>query len=233
MLAGVSSDYYSRLEQGRERNPSDQVLEALARVLQLDAEATEHLHELAHLRAGRRRSVDRVDHVNPIVLRLMESWDHAPAYVINRRLDVLARNARAAALYAGLEHSDNMMRLTFLNPAAHEFYLDWRQEACSRVAHLRAMAGTDCDDPALLELVEELSRGSEDFRQIWARYDVRARTHESIGMRHREIGDVFVSLEVLTIDSASSQKLIVFQADPGSPSEEALARLGRLTASSR
>ena len=225
MLAGVSLDYYTRLEQGRDRNPSDQVLEALAHALQLDPEATEHLHKLAHARETRRGPVDRGGQVTPSMRRLLEDWDHAPAYVISHRLDVLAKNRRAAALFAGLRYSDNIMRLTFLDPAARDFYLDWEKEACARVAHLRAMAGLDCDDPSLLELVEELSRGSEEFRQMWARYDVRARTHESVGMRHREVGDVFVSFETLTIDSAPGQKLVVFQAEPGSPSEEALAKL--------
>jgi transcriptional regulator with XRE-family HTH domain len=226
MLAGVSVDYYIRLEQGRERHPSAQVLGALARVLRLDPEAAAHLHELAHPRPRKFELSDRVD---PNVRRLMEGWDNVPAYVVNHRLDVLARNRLATALYEGLEHSDNLLRLALLNPAAHEFYLDWEQDTHSKVAHLRAAAGAGHDDPLLLELVEELSLGSEDFRRMWARHDVRGRTRAPVRFHHPHVGDVITTMEVLSIDSVPGQKLIVFQPEPGSPSEDALALLDTLT----
>ncbi|WP_371782262.1 helix-turn-helix domain-containing protein [Streptosporangium subroseum] len=228
MLAGVSNDYYIRLEQGRERNPSMQVLDALVQALDLGPDAAAHLYALARPQSSTRRSVAPVDQVHPNVVRLMESWEHAPAYVVNHRLDVLAKNEMAAALYDGLEHNDNLLRLALLNPSAREFYLDWETDTHSKVAHLRAAAGTGTD-AFVIELVEELSRESEEFRRLWDRHDVEARTRAPVRFHHREVGDVFTSMEVLTIDSTPGQKIIVFQAEPGSPSEAALDLLGRRT----
>jgi transcriptional regulator with XRE-family HTH domain len=228
VLAGVSTDYYARLEQGRERHPSAQVLSALARVFQLDPDATEHLHELAHPREGKRRRAGGFDQVNADVVRFVEGCDHVLAFVVNRRLDVLARNPVAIAFFKGFEHTDNMMRLVFLNPAAREFYLDWEQEAWYMVAHLHSLAGVDSDDPSLIELVEELSLGSEAFRQMWPRHDVRARTRECVRFHHRDVGEMTLHAETFSINSAPGVLLVVAQAEPGSPSQEALAKLGTL-----
>ncbi|MBC6461664.1 helix-turn-helix transcriptional regulator [Actinomadura sp. HBU206391] len=227
MLAGVSTDYYIRLEQGRERHPSEQVVGALARALALDPESAAHLYDLARPGLARHRQAGWVDQVHSNVARLMECWD-MPACVVNHRLDVLAKNRTAAALYDGLAHNDNLLRLALLNPAAHEFYLDWERDTYSKIAHLRAAAGAHCDDPLVVELIEELSSGSEEFRRMWDRHDVRARTRAPARFHHRDVGDVVTSMEVMSIDSAPGQKLIVFQAEPGSPSEEALALLGGL-----
>ncbi|GAA1297201.1 transcriptional regulator [Planotetraspora silvatica] len=222
MLAGISIDYYSRLEQGRERRPSDQVIDALARVLQLDEEATEHLHELARGRPHKLTPEGHVDRVEPGLIRLIDGWEIVPAYVVNSRLDVLVRNAVADALYEGLEHSDNLLRLALLNPAARGFYLDWDLDTTSKVAHLRATAGLSSDDPDLIELVEELTAGSEDFQRMWARHDVRGRTRAPVRFHRDDVGDVITTMEVLSVDGSPGQKLIVFQAEPGSPSENAL-----------
>jgi transcriptional regulator with XRE-family HTH domain len=229
VLAGLSTDYYIRLEQGRERRPSDQVLDALARAFQLDAEATEHLHELARPRIFKCTPADRVDRVSPHVLRLMDGWDQATALLVNRRLDVLARNRLSVALLAGLDHTDNLMRLTFLNPAAREFLLDWEQEAWFQLAYVRAAMGADLDDPALLELVEELSLASEDFRQMWARHDVGVKPYESGRFHHRDVGEMTLYVETFAIDRSAGQRLFVAQAEPGSPSERALAKLRALS----
>ncbi|GII44415.1 transcriptional regulator [Planotetraspora silvatica] len=226
MLAGVSVDYYTRLEQGRECHPSDQVLRALARALWFDVDATEHLHELARGEPRKRRTADRVEEVNPIVLRFVEGCDHVPALVVNGRFDVLARNQMAEALYAGLEHGDNLVRLAFLEPEARAFYLDWEHHSLVKVAHLRAAAGADLDDPALVELIEELGAASEDFRRMWARHEVRALTGSFIRVRHRDVGDLFLSYEMFTVESSRPHQIIVLAAEPGSPSEKALARLG-------
>jgi transcriptional regulator with XRE-family HTH domain len=222
MLAGISIDYYSRLEQGRERHPSDQVVDALARVFQLDEEATGHLHDLARGRPHKLTPEGRVDRVEPGLIRLIDGWDIAPAYVVNSRLDVLVRNAVAEALYEGFEHSDNLLRLALLNPAARGFYLDWELDTTSKVAHLRATAGPSSDDPDLIELIEELTAGSEDFQRMWARHDVRGRTRAPVRFHRDDVGDVITTMEVLSIDGSPGQKLIVFQAEPGSPSENAL-----------
>ncbi|WP_204070895.1 helix-turn-helix domain-containing protein [Planotetraspora phitsanulokensis] len=231
MLAGVSTDYYIRLEQGRERHPSDQVLDALAQVLQLDAWATDHLHELARPKAIRRAADVPVDRVSPTLERLMLSWRNNPAVVVNRRLDVLAGNSLGAALYEGLDHSDNLLRLTFLNPDARVFYRDWEKDAASKTAQLHTAAAADHDDPLLHELIEELSRESADFRRMWARHDVRAKTTDSVRFHHHFAGDLTLSYEAFTVNSCPGQDLFIFQAEPGSTSEQALIKLGSRVAS--
>ncbi|GAA1263084.1 helix-turn-helix transcriptional regulator [Sphaerisporangium rubeum] len=231
-LAGVSTDYYIRLEQGRERHPSDQVLDSLARVLQLGPEAAEYLHGLARPRAG--PCTDSASgRVDPNVVRLMERWDRVAAYVVNQRLDVLARNAVAEGLYGGLEHNGNLLRLALLNPRAREFYRDWEKDTCCKVAHLRAAVGIGPDDPERAALVQELSERSADFRRMWARHDVRSRGRDPVRFHHHTAGDLFTTMEVMTIDETSCQKLVTFQAEPGSPSEHALACLGATAAARR
>ncbi|GGL08381.1 transcriptional regulator [Sphaerisporangium melleum] len=230
LLAGVSIDYYIRLEQGRERRPSDQVLQAIARALRLDAEATEHLYELARPRCHRREEYERSEpdaRVDANLVRLMEAWDAVAAYVVNPRLDVLVRNAVARGLYEGLEHSDNLLRLAVLNPRAREFYLDWETDTRRKIAHLRAAAGPEGADPALDELVSELSQASEQFRRAWERHDVRSRTRAPVRFHHPVMGDLFTTMQVLSIDGSPGLKLVTFQAERGSPSECALAFLGR------
>ncbi|MET8334483.1 helix-turn-helix transcriptional regulator [Streptosporangium canum] len=229
MFAGVSTDYYIRLEQGRERHPSEQVLGALTRALDLDADATAHLHELAHP-GSRRRATGGAEQVSPDLLRLIRSWPYTPALVINRWMDVLAANPLATALYDGWEYSDNLLRMAFLAPSAREFYhefgLDWEQVARSKVAHLRAVAGADLDDPRLTELVDELSFKSADFRRLWARHDVSPLSHATTPLRHHEVGDLLLTCEVFDVSSAPGQQLITIHAEPASPSEQALILLG-------
>ncbi|MEV4300259.1 MmyB family transcriptional regulator [Microbispora rosea] len=148
-LAGVGVDYYTRLEQGRERSPSDAVLNALAGVFGLDYEATEHLHELARSARGSFRHTHVADHACSSVLRLVNNWEHALAFVVNRRLDVLVQNAETEAFFEGLSHSDNLLRLTFLDPASREFFLDWEQEATVQGRPHARCRGADLDDPSV------------------------------------------------------------------------------------
>jgi hypothetical protein len=203
------------------------VLNALARVFHLDAEATEHLYQLAHPRALRWGVDGGNDEVNPQVLRLMDRWDHGPALVVNRRTDVLARNSMSAALAERLEHTDNFLRMLFLSPAAREHWPDWEREGASMVAHLRAAVGADHEDPSL-ELVEELSEESEDFRRMWARHDVRSRRHDVVRYRHPLVGDLILWHVSFSIDCVPGQRLFAAQAEPGSPSEEALGKLSAM-----
>ncbi|MEV6832382.1 helix-turn-helix transcriptional regulator [Amycolatopsis sp. NPDC051102] len=231
VLAGVSTDYYVRLEQGRERNPSAQVVDALARGLALDEEAAAHLHRLAQPVPPRRRRARRPAPVSPNLLRLMDGWPGTPAVVLGPCLEVLAHNHLGEALFAGHTHSGDLVRLVFLDPDAREFYPDWERVAVNTVGGLRAAAGIDPDDPRLIETVGELSVKSADFRRLWARHDIRQKTHETKRFRHRLVGELELSYEALTVNSAPGQQLIVYQAEPGSPSEAALALLGSLAAS--
>ncbi|NEW72928.1 helix-turn-helix domain-containing protein [Streptomyces rhizosphaericus] len=229
-LAGVSTDYYTRLEQGRERHPSQQVLEAVAKALRLDQEAMAHLHRIALPTARRMRRSTRAERVRPHLRRLIDAWSDTPAFVLGHALDVLARNRLATALHSGFGRPDNLLRMTFLDPAAHDFYRDWNQAATSSVAALRRAAGMDPDDPRLIELVGELSMRSHDFRTLWARHDVRGKAHGAKLFHHAEVGDLDLHHEAFSVNSAPGQQLIVYQAEPGSPSADALALLGSLNA---
>ncbi|MFI7128685.1 helix-turn-helix transcriptional regulator [Nonomuraea sp. NPDC050153] len=227
-LAGVSTDYYVRLEQGRERHPSAQVVDALARVLGLEEDAVAHLHALARATAGSRRPDARSERVSPQLVGMMAAWPRTPAVVLGRRLTVLAANTLGEALFAGHAYSGDLVRLVFLDPDARTFYPDWDRVAVTTVAGLRPAAGYD--DPLLDELVAELSAASETFRRLWARHDIRQKTHETKRFRHPLVGELTLHYEALTVNSAPGQQLVVYQADPGSPSEEALSLLGSLTA---
>ncbi|MBB5778689.1 helix-turn-helix transcriptional regulator [Nonomuraea jabiensis] len=228
-LAGVSTDYYVRLEQGRERHPSAQVVDALAHALALEEDAAAHLHRLARP-VRRRRAATRREPVSPNLLRMMECWPHTPAVVLGRRLNVLAANTLGRALFDGHAYSGDLVRLVFLDPDAREFYPDWERVAVNTVAGLRAGAGADPDDPLLIEVVGELSVKSEPFRRLWARHDIRQKTHETKRFRHPLVGELTLHYESLTVNSSPGRQLVVYQADPGSPSEEALSLLGSLTA---
>jgi transcriptional regulator with XRE-family HTH domain len=232
-LAGVSSDYYVRLEQGRERHPSEQVIDALARALRLDEDATAHLHELARPAPRRRRAAGRSERVRPELLRLMEAWSHTPAFVIGRRMDVLAANSLAAALHGGFAGGHNLVRLIFLDPAAPEVYPDWDEVARDTVAVLRASVGPDLDDPHLTDLVGELSLKSEKFRCLWARHDVREKTHGTKRYVHPLVGELALRYETFAVAGNPGQMLVVYHAEPGSPTEQALALLSSIAAEQR
>lgn len=230
MLAGVSADYYVRLEQGRDKHPSEQVIDALARVFGLDDDGAAHLRELARPTPRRRRAPARPERVSTRVQQLIDTWSHTPATVFGRYLDVLANNQLAAAVNWCSAVGQNQVRVTFLDPAARTAYRDWENIASDVVANLRAAVGADLDDPQLTELVGELSVKSEDFRRIWARHDVRPKTSGLKRYKHPMVGDLEFHYETFPINSAPGQMLVVYHAEPGSPSERALALLGSATA---
>lgn len=231
MLAGVSADYYVRLEQGRDRHPSEQVLEALARALQLDEDATAHLHELArHTAVPKRRARPRVERVRPGLLRMMEAWPNSPAFITGRRMDVLAANRLADALHPVCAARGNMVRTLFLDPEMCMLYAQFEKVASETVASLRASAGPEVDDPALIDLVGELSLKSEHFRRLWARHDVRAKTDGEKQFRHPLVGELTLSYETFTVNGAEGQQLVVYHAEPGSVSERGLALLASIVA---
>jgi transcriptional regulator with XRE-family HTH domain len=229
MLAGVSADYYIRLEQGRDRHPSEQVIEALARVFALDEESVAHLRELARPATRRRRQPRRPERVSPGLLRLMDIWQNTPAMVLGRYLDVLANNRLAAAVNHCSVAGQNQARTMFLDPDARHVYADWSTVAAETVASLRASAGADLDDPRLTDLVGELSLKSEEFRLLWARHDVRAKTAGSKRFVHPAVGELTLSYETFSVNGAPGQMLIVYHAEPGSASEQALRLLSTMT----
>jgi transcriptional regulator with XRE-family HTH domain len=226
MLAGVSSDYYVRLEQGRDQHPSAQVLDALARALQLDDDATAHLHGLAAPLARRRRRTPRPERVAAGVLSLIESWDRTPAYVFGRYMDVLAANSLATALAPYYAVGENILRAAFLDERVRDMYEDWDAVTAGTVAGLRALVGPDVDDPRLNELVGELSVRSDRFRQLWARHDVRPKRSGASRIDHPLVGVLELSYLKLAIPEADRQTLVIYHAEPGTRSEQALTLLG-------
>lgn len=228
-LAGVSTDYYVRLEQGRERHPSTQVLSAVARALRLDADGTDYLFRVAESLSGQRRPA-RSERVSAHLLRLLDGWLDTPAMVISPARDILALNALGRALYGSFASTDNLLRMVFLDPVARRFYVDWESAARGSVSALRAAAGDYPDDPGLIALVGELCMKSQVFCRLWARHEVRPRIREDKRLHHPQVGDLTVHYEAFTVNAAPGQQLLVYQAEPGSPSADALALLGSLSA---
>lgn len=227
LLAGVSTDYYTRLEQGRERNPSEQVLGAVARALQLDPDSAAHLFRLAQ--PAPPAVAAPVTTVSPELLRLMDHFLGLPACIVSPALDILATNHGTRQLYSDFARVDNQLRMLFLDPAGRRFYRDWDRAARSMVSNLRAQSAPFPDDPRIAQVIGELSLRSPAFASLWARYDVRPCTSDDKPLWHPQVGEMYLHFESFTVSSAPGQRLLVYSAEPGSPSADALALLRTLT----
>jgi transcriptional regulator with XRE-family HTH domain len=223
-LAGISADYYLRLEQGRDRHPSPQVLEALARVFGLDAAATQYLLGLGAATPVRARPPQRKS--VPAGIRQLLEVVGLPAFVEDRMFDVLAANPLATALSPAIRPGANRLRSVFLDPDERELYPDWEQATAGLIASFRASIGTGAaDDPRIAQLVGELSLASEHFRRLWARHDVRGLGGGAARLLHPQVGALELSREKLPVGGSDGQLLVIYHAAPGSESERALARL--------
>ncbi|AEW98951.1 helix-turn-helix domain-containing protein [Streptantibioticus cattleyicolor] len=229
LLAGISSEYYLRLEQGRDQHPSAQVLQALARVLMLDADATAQLTRLARPRPRRphRRSPERV---GDGLRRLVMGHTTMPAFVHGRYLDVLAANPMATALSPSLRPGANLLRAVFLDAGFRALHDDWRRAAGDAVAAVRRLAGPETLDARLTELVGELAVRSEEFRRWWARPEVRMRNGGVVRMRHPQVGPLELDCQRLAAMGAEGQVLVVYHAAPGGDSAQRLSLLAHLAA---
>ncbi|MFD6874940.1 MULTISPECIES: helix-turn-helix transcriptional regulator [unclassified Streptomyces] len=227
-LSGVSVDYYIRLEQGRATQPSEQVLDALARVLSLDETERGHLYRLARQR--RRRVKAPGGRVRPELLRVLGLVTDAPALIMDHRLDVLAGNRLAGLLFGRPMPGLNTARHIFLEEAERGLYADWEECTLDVVGHLRLAAGTFPDDARLVSLIGELAMGSERFRRLWARADVRARTHGRKAFRHPLVGLLELHQENFALPDESSMELLVLSAAPDSPAADGLRLLAGLDA---
>ncbi len=237
LLAGVSVEYYTRLERGNAGGVSDSVLEALVRVLQLDDAERAHLFDLTRgaTTAARTRRRPARPAVRPGVQRLLDAMTDVPAFVQNGRLDVPAANPLARALYADLFDDagpggeagrlPNHARYAFLDARAPDFYPDWHRVAADIVAQLRAEAGRSPDDRELNQLIGELTTRSTQFSTLWATHDVRWHTTGTKRFHHRVVGDLTLAYEGLALTGDPGQTLITFTAEPSSPSQQALAFL--------
>ena len=236
LLAGVSVDYYTRLERGNLSGVSETVLEALARALQLDEAERSHLFDLARaaqtISQSRRRPASQ--RVRPSVQRLLDAMTGAPAFVRNGRMDVLAANRLGHALYSELYTSPrrpvNTARSDFLDPPASDFHLDSEQVSSDSVAILRSEAGRNPHDRGLSDLVGELSTQSELFRTRWAAHNVRYHDTGVKRLHHPVVGDLTLTYETLALIGDSGLTMFAYTAEPGSKSEEALNLLASWTA---
>jgi transcriptional regulator with XRE-family HTH domain len=236
LLAGISVEYYTRLERGNAGGVSDEVLAAVSRALQLDEAECAHLLDLVRTANAERppRRTSTPQRVRPSIQRVVDALTGIPAFVQNGRLDILYANALAAALYADLFHDPvrppNSARYLFLDPRARTFYLDWESVARDVVAALRGTAGRNPYDPALSELIGVLSTRSEEFRARWASHDVRFHRSGTKRLHHSLVGDLTLAYESLELPADPSLTLVTYSAEPGSPSEAALQELVRWSA---
>jgi transcriptional regulator with XRE-family HTH domain len=238
LLAGVSVDYYTRLERGNLNGVSESVLEGLVRALQLDEAERSHLFGLARAAqptTGTRRRRPAKQRIRPGVQRILDAMTGAPALVQNGRLDILAANQLGYALYSTHVlpgRPANGARFVFLDPRAERFYLDWDRVANEIVAMLRSEAGRDPYDRALSDLVGELSTQSEAFRTKWAAHDVRFHDTGIKRVHHPVVGDLELTYEAMVLSADTGLTMFAYTAESGSKSEQALNLLASWSATS-
>jgi len=233
-LAGVSVEYYARLERGNLRGASQEVLDAVARALQMDDAERAHLFDLARAagpapRARRRTSRPDTAALRPHLQHLLDAMSGAPAFVRNGRLDALAANALARAVYGpafdGEDEPVNLARFCFLDPRSGDLYPDWGEAADTTVALLRTEAGRDPYDRDLTGLVGELSTRSEDFRTRWAAHEVRLHRRGTKHFTHPVVGRLDLDFSAFPVDGDAGLTLTAYTAPPGSPSADTLTLL--------
>jgi transcriptional regulator with XRE-family HTH domain len=227
MLAGVSVDYYTRLERGDLSGASDTVLGAVARALQLDEAETAHLFDLARTASASptaRKPRSRAETVRPGIQRVLDAITDAPAMIRNNAFDYVGVNRLGRALYAPLmaEARPNSARFAFFNPAARDFYQDWEKNTRDLVAAMRGEAGRDPYDRRLTDLVGELSVRSDLFRTLWATHNVRYHRAGVKRLRHPVVGEIELTYESFELPADPGLTMSTYTAEPGSPSADAL-----------
>jgi len=231
-LAGISVEYYTRLERGRTRGVSDEVVESVTRALQLDD--VEHAHLVDMVRTANTSPINRrrrttPQQIRPALRQLLDAMTETAAFIRNSRLDVLATNALGAALYAPVlqqnAHSSNLARFIFLNANASHFYRDWNGIARDAVGSLRTAAGHQPGDASLSELVGDLSIRSDDFRSLWAAHNVRYYRSGVQKFHHPEAGDLDLEYDALEIAADPGLTLIAYTAQRDTTSHRALMSL--------
>jgi transcriptional regulator with XRE-family HTH domain len=230
-LAGISPEYMTKLERGTATGVSESVIEGLAHALQLDDAERAHLEHLLHTagtsRPPRRRPARH--RVRPTVQRILDSMSGSPAFVLNGRLDILAANDLGAAMYSPMygdpARPANTARFVFLDPRATEFFRDYDKAANDTVALLRAEAGRDPYDRELSDLIGQLSTRSDDFRRRWGAHNVRIHTHGIKLLHHPVVGDLDLPFESVPLPADPGQSLLIYTAEPGSPTQDALQLL--------
>lgn len=227
LLAGVSTDYYTRLEQGRSITPSESVLDAIARALDLGATGRVHLgHLVGASSVPRRRGTPAVQRVRPGLWQLLDGLEGSPALILGRRSDVIASNALARALFTDWEalppRERNYARWMLLSDQARELFVDWEDQARTAVEALRLDAGDHPGDELTAALVAELAERSAEFRDWWSRHRVHQRTYGSKTLRHPIVGELTLDYETFTMPGDLDQTLFVYSTPPRTPSRQAL-----------
>ncbi len=237
-LAGVSTDYYVRLEQGRNIHPSRTVLDSVSRALRLSSSEHAHMMDLLENCAASPRSAGQpAQGVRPALRHLLEAVGDVPAMVLGRRSDVLAGNRLAFELFTdfpalpGAER--NLTRWLILDPAARELFRDWKTVAAEAAGALRLDVGRHPNDAKANHLVGELAVNSQHFRQWWAGHRVASRSAGTVRLHHPAVGDLELNFESLVLPDDPDQTLRIYSARPGSPSSDALALLGSLGAATK
>lgn len=238
LVAGMSVEYYTRLERGNAKGVSEAVLEGVSRALKLDAAEHAHLYDLVRAanegsHPARRRGPAKAQQVRAGVQQLLDAMHDVPAVVQNGRLDILATNRLGRAVFSQMyvqpQRPANFSRFVFLDERAPAFYRDWDDAADQTVALLRAEAGRAPHDRVLSDLVGELSTRSDTFRQLWASHDVREHRTGIKAITHPVVGDIDLTYEAMELASAREQLLIAYTAEPGTPSSDALKLLASWT----
>lgn len=228
-VAGVSVAYYTRLEQGHSDNVSVEVLDAIARALRLTDAQHLYLTQLAKPKPDKKKApCPRPQYLRPALQQLLDALE-VPAYVTGRRADILGWNRLAAALFGNWDElppqERNWARLVFLSPTTRNVFVDWDGKAAAIVSMLRMDASRCPDDPLLAALVGELSVKSEEFRRLWAAYELRRKSHGSLRLTHPLVGELSVSYEILHLPDDPELAMITYHAEPGSASADALRLL--------
>lgn len=234
LLAGVSSTYYTRLEQGQSTGASESVIDSLARALSLNDDERAHLHDLARPAKNKRRHAPRPERVRAGILRLLSAMTEIPAVVMGRRNDVLAWNELGHLLLAGHLDPDaptrpsdrpNLTRMLFLDAHTRDLYRNWREEATKAVASLRFTAAQHKGDPELTQLIGELTLNSPDFAALWAKHPVQRCVSGTKRFHHPEVGDFDLDFQVLHLPDGDGQRLLTHTAEPDSAASAAVTLL--------
>ena len=228
VLAGISTDYYLRLEQGRDLRPSPQVLDALARALQLDDAATTYLHRLASP-PNAPAAIDAGDVVSDSTVALINSWSSTAAVVHNRYIDCLTANSLATALNPNFRAGVNSVIALLSDPSEREFHVGWEGLASRSVAGLRLAADTYPDDTRLDDLVTQGAASSVLFRELWDRQDVGPIGSGVHVLRHPLVGEIVLNYQRLALADTDGQSLFTYFAEPGTPSAKAMEQLASAT----
>lgn len=224
-LAGISTEYYVKLEQGQETHPTQQVLDALSRALQLDATATSYLHSLARL--PERPAPSAPSSVLGRAGWLIDSWPMTAAMILDRHNDIVATNSLMSVLITGYRGGGNALLSLLTDPALRELYVDWEGLSARSIGLLRSRTGLNPEHPRAKALIAQLARESDRFRELWARHDTSTLTEGTHRMNHPLVGALSPHYTHFPLIGSDDHSLFLYYAEPGSPTERALASLAQ------